>query len=373
MIIKINETQYNNLNESVGVPTHIVDVARQVFNKIMSGLKPTTKLSSYLNKTIKLKGDFQINDYKFNTINLRFDYDDINNYNIPVDIEPPKVLLRGMTHHGTVDTDATFNFKPNRNFNNIDLSISLSVGPDTTTQDLVDEFNKKKVVMVSSLAHELKHGYDESVIQKIYTHQRVDYKIGSQRRFGNIPPLNNLLSYMYFAHTTENLVRATELYAALEESGISREEFYKFLTNHKVYENYRKGANLTYEGLRDELKSTIPKIKETFDDNNMDYPENVTDDEMVDFTLKKFYEVLLDWKEGGMHELLLNDFREHIFGFQGAKREYFENYLKKIKRFGDNYGSFIKYEIKQINNICYKMMKKLSKLYSLIQDKNPQQ
>ena len=52
MIIKINETQYKNLNEAVGVPTHIVDVARQVFNKIMSGLKPTTKLSSYLNKTI---------------------------------------------------------------------------------------------------------------------------------------------------------------------------------------------------------------------------------------------------------------------------------------------------------------------------------
>jgi hypothetical protein len=373
MKIKINETQYYNLNEAVGVPTHIVDVARQVFNKIMSGLKPTTNLSSYLNKKIKLKGDFQINDYKFKTINLHFDYDDISNYSTVNGDELPKVILQGMTHHGTVEMDATFNFKPNRNFNNVDLSISLSVGPDTTTQDLVDEFNKEKVVMVSSLAHELKHGYDESVKQKIYTHQRVDYKIGSQRRFGNIPPLNNLLSYMYFAHTTENLVRATELYAALEESGISREDFYKFLTNHKVYENYRKGANLTYEGLREELKLIIPEIKKTFDDNNMDYPENATDDEMVDFTLKKFYEVLLNWKEGGMHELLLDDFREHIFGFQGAKQEYFENYLKKIKRFGDNYENFIKYEIKQINNICYKMMKKLSKLYSLIQDKNPQQ
>jgi len=68
---------------------------------------------------------------------------------------------------------------------------------------------------------------------------------------------------MYFAHTTENLVRATELYAALEESGITKEEFYKFITNHKVYENYRKGANLSYEKLREELKDIIPQIKET--------------------------------------------------------------------------------------------------------------
>ena len=297
MIIKINEIQYKNLNEAVGVPTHIVDVARQVFNKIISELKPTTNLSSYLKKTIKLKGDFQINDYKFKTINLHFNVDDINNYHIPVGMETPKVIIQSMTHHGNVEMDATFNFKSNRDLNNVKLSINLTVGDNTTTQDLIDEFNKEKVVMVSSLAHELKHGYDNYVKEKIYTHQRVDYKIGSQRRFANIQPLNNLLSYMYFAHTTENLVRATELYAALEESGISREDFYKFLTNHKVYENYRKGANLTYEGLREELKEIIPKLKQTFDENKMDYPKNATDDEMVDFTLKQFYEVLLIGKK----------------------------------------------------------------------------
>ena len=74
-----------------------------------------------------------------------------------------------------------------------------------------------------------------------------------------------------------------------------------------------------------------------------------------------------------MIELLVDNFQEQIFGFNGPKKMYFENYLKKINRFGDNYEKFIKYEIKRINYICYKMMKKISKLYSLIQDKNPQQ
>ena len=145
------------------------------------------------------------------------------------------------------------------------------------------------------------------------------------------------------------------------------------IKSYQVYENYKTGANLTYEGLREVLKSIIPKIKETFDDNNINYPENTTDDEMVDFTLKKFYEVLLNWREGGMSKLLVDNFKEHLFGFDGEKKMYFENYVKKINRFGNNYEKFIKYEINRINNICYKMVKKLSKLYSLIKDKNPQQ
>jgi hypothetical protein len=372
MKIKIRESQYTKLNEAVGVPTNIVEVAQQLYNKIISSLDPNDDINTSIKKKIILKGDFQINDYKFKTIKVSFSVDDINDYSNP-DGELPRILLRGMTHHGKVKMNAKFNYEVDQNMNKVGLSITFAIDSDVTTQEVIDEFKKERVIMVSSLAHELKHAYDESVNSLVRTDDRVEYYIGSQRRFGNIPPLNGLLSYMYFAHTTENLVRATELYAALEESGVSREDFYKFLTNHQVYENYKTGANLTYEGLREVLKSIIPKIKETFDDNNINYPENTTDDEMVDFTLKKFYEVLLNWREGGMSKLLVDNFKEHLFGFDGEKKMYFENYVKKINRFGNNYEKFIKYEINRINNICYKMVKKLSKLYSLIKDKNPQQ
>jgi hypothetical protein len=177
---------------------------------------------------------------------------------------------------------------------------------------------------------------------------------------------------MYFAHTTENLVRATELYAALEESGITKKDFYKFITNHKVYENYRKGANLTYQGLKEDLKEIIPLIKQTFDDNDIDYPGNITDDEMVELTLTQFFKILLKWKARDMQGFLTNDFMEELFGFRGAKQRYFDKYLSKITRFGEDYERFFRYEINQTRNICFKMMKKISKIYSLIKDKNPQ-
>lgn len=372
MKIKISETQYKNLDEAVGVPTNIISVAQQLYDKMMLELRPNANLNAQFQKTITLKGDFQINEYRFNTIKLSFNVHNLDDYEFD-GIEKPKVLLNGMTHHGKVKMNAKFNYETTQNMNKIELSITFVVDNDATSQDVIDEFKKERGLMISSLAHELKHAYDESVNPIVQTHKRVDYNIGTQRRFGNIPPLNKLLNYMYFAHTTENLVRATEVYAALEESGITKEDFLKFITNHKVYVAYKDGINLTYEGLKEDLKNIIPQIKQTFDDSGISYPEDASDDEMVEVTLEVFFKTLLQWKAGGMRDFLTDDFMESMFGFRGAKQRYFDKYLSKITRFGNDYEKFFKYEINQTRNICLKMTKKLSKLYSLIKDKNPQQ
>ena len=55
----LTESQYKKLNEAVGVPTNIVDITRQLYDKMMSELKPTTKLKSFIKKPIVLKGNFQ--------------------------------------------------------------------------------------------------------------------------------------------------------------------------------------------------------------------------------------------------------------------------------------------------------------------------
>lgn len=355
----------NNLVEAVGVPTNITEIAKQLYDKVMSELKPNVGLKSLLKKSINLKGDFQINEYKFNAINLVFDVDNVEEYEFDPN-NKPKIVIRGMTHKGTVELGDKFNYISTRKLNKINLAINLAISNEATSQDLIDELTKDRVTIISSLAHELKHAYDESVDPLVRTPGRVDYQIGTQRRFGSIKPLNILLHYMYFAHTTENLVRATELYSALEESGITKKEFYNFITNHKVYTAYKDGANLTYENLRKDLKSMIPQIKETFNDNNIHYPEDISDDEMVDLTLKQFFKTLLNWRGSGMKEFLTQDFMESMFGFSGAKERFFDKYLTKITRFGDDYEKFIKYEINKTRDICLKMTKKLSKLYSLL-------
>lgn len=365
----VTESQYEKLNEEVGVPTNIVEIAQKLFDKIMSKLKPNVNLRMFLHKPITLKGDFQINDYKFNTIKVIFNVDSLDDYNVDEN-NTQKVYLLGMTQLSSVEMTDDFNYTSNRKMNKIDLSITMAIDNDTTAQDVIDEFKKERTVMVSSLAHEIKHAYDEFADPKVNTEKRVDYKIGSRRKFGDIKPLNTLLNYMYFAHTTENLVRATEIFAALKEEGITKAEFYKFLTNHKVYDAYRTGSNLTFENLKKDLKLMVPKIKETFDDNDINYPKNASDDDMVELALMQFFKVLLTWKANDMREFLTKDMFEGIFGFSMEKQKRFDRYLSKITRFGGDYEKFFEYEINKIRYICLKMTKKLSKLYSLLKEKN---
>lgn len=358
------------LTEEAGVPTNVVDIARQIYDKIMSTIKPNIDLEDFLDNEIILKGNFQINDFNFSKINVGFQVDDLNDFNLKgKDI---KALVLGMAHRGTVEFAKNFNYTVTNEPNKVNLFINVAVNDETTTQDLIDDFKKERVVMVSSLSHELKHAYDESVYKKVETPGRVNYSIGSERSFGNIQPINEFIKFMYFAHTTENLVRPTELYAMLDELGISREDFYKFITSNSTYQTYKKGSQFTYEYLREELLKVIPEIKETFDNNNIDYPKNLSDKDMVDFTLMEFYDTLKNWKAGIMNRMLTTEFMETFMGFQGKKKEYFEKYLKSISRFDEDYEQFFRYETKQINHICLKMTKKISKIFSLIKNKNPQ-
>ena len=50
MKIKIKESQYTKLNEAVGVPTNIVSVAQQLFDKIISEINPNDDINTFLKK-----------------------------------------------------------------------------------------------------------------------------------------------------------------------------------------------------------------------------------------------------------------------------------------------------------------------------------
>lgn len=59
MKIRIKENQYITLTEAVGVPTNIVNIARQVYDNIMSLLKPSINIQDFLTNEIILKDNFK--------------------------------------------------------------------------------------------------------------------------------------------------------------------------------------------------------------------------------------------------------------------------------------------------------------------------
>jgi hypothetical protein len=142
----VTESQYKKLNEEVGVPTNIVEIAQKLFDKIMSKLKPNVNLGMFFHKPITLKGDFQINDYKFNTIQLIFNVESLDDYNVDAN-SIKKVHLLGMTQLSSVEMTKDFNYTYNRKMNKIDLSI---INPGFVATDLTAKNNFKMPFLISA-------------------------------------------------------------------------------------------------------------------------------------------------------------------------------------------------------------------------------
>jgi len=108
MKIRIKENQYITLTEAVGVPTNIVNIARQVYDNIMSLLKPSINIQDFLTNEIILKDNFKINNYNFSKIKLEFRLKDLGDYNIKND--DIKLIVLGMSQRGTKEITKNFNF-----------------------------------------------------------------------------------------------------------------------------------------------------------------------------------------------------------------------------------------------------------------------
>jgi hypothetical protein len=67
--------------------------------------------------------------------------------------------------------------------------------------------------------------------------------------------------------------------------------------------------------------------------------------------------------------LLTTDFNEMFIGFSGDKRKLYNDFINETQRFKNNPLKFFEYQEKKIRNVSNYMLKKLSKLYALIEDK----
>jgi hypothetical protein len=72
---------------------------------------------------------------------------------------------------------------------------------------------------------------------------------------------------------------------------------------------------------------------------------------------------------GGYKDILQTDFFEAVFGFSGAKAGAFEKFVNEVLKYKNNPMKFFEYEIDKMHQVSTNMMKKLSKMYALIDNK----
>jgi len=346
------------LNEALGVPTGLVSAATNLYNDIISKLESLPQ--DVLNPSTEfiLDGNYSFADYPIETVNLL------------IDIKKGKgpMVLLGMFVRGSGLPQVTDKFR---------LQIGTSVGTPSiginlrssknNKQDIINFFKQEKNEMVSSLAHELKHVYDDFKKPERSIKARSKYSSAQDIWLGEVKPLNLFLYHLYFVHAIENLVRPSEIAGRMAAAGVTKKGFYDFLTNDRVFKVLKDIQNFTYDGLKKELLQYIPQIRQVLDDNNNSYDKR-SKNKTIEKILEITYSSLLSSQARVTNSLLASKWAERLLGFTGDKEKFWNNYLASITKYGDDYDAYFRSEEKYFQKAATQVIKKISKLYDLAQD-----
>jgi hypothetical protein len=353
-----------NIVEAVGVPPNIENVSKRVFNFFEQKLQeegdsivdPNTTYDYELNGRFKI-GDFNFRSIKFNLIFIATD-----------EVDEPLAL--GMGIHMSAQPQFPEFVLVNEKSKDLEFSVRIAIpeSKDTSFSQVLDMIQIEDLEIQSSFSHELMHAYEGFKKPFESIKSRAKYSGTQQTRF-DIPPLRKFLYYLYFASATENVVRAAEVNSIMKKAGVSRDMFYDFLLSNKTYKMYQEINNFSLDNLKKDLLNYINDIDDIL--NRFDDVDSYkTDEEKVNRILELLYINLVNNIVSGYKELITTDFFEMFIGLlPPEKEEAYKKFSEEMQRFKNNPMEFFKFEEKKMKLISSDMLKKLSKLYSLIGDK----
>jgi hypothetical protein len=377
--------------EALGIPDGMMEATDLVWNKMMNiWAGEVEKRMSYgyrmmdrgSTQTIIVPGPIKIGDEEWDAVEIDWDV---------------KTLRQGSPKIDPMSGGGGFSFQSNlsQNFKRIEgannniipLRMTIIANTFNTWEDIYDFVNgplEKEIY--TTLAHELKHAFDHrkgvkssSSKKGIKAQSRGRYEIAAQP-LGIIRPLDSLNYKIYYSHFLENLVRPVQFLAQLQKDKVTKKGFVKALQNSDIYATLQDIKNFSYDELYNNIKTdqyAISKISQYLISKGADIDE-YSDDELVNELLNLNFERTIEaMKERYINQAVEDAFERASFfaGMDGLnvggfinqdKQEAMESVVNDIDRFGDNFEAFYKYEIKKMNILASKSIRKLAKVYDYL-------
>lgn len=351
------------LREEVGVPRGIVDSAQRLYNDIISRLKRKTITgnSNFILTFKNVNGKYSFSDFQdFESIKVEFEFKEYSETDMHKGI-----LILGMGHNSQSRLDDGFELI-NLDTDNINLSIDLAI-PETINEIdnkiIIKTLEDNKQMIVSSLSHELKHAYDGFKKPSEGLKQRSQYNVYSGTRFG-IEEIDEFVYFLYFITVIENLVRPSEIYSLMQQGEISQKDFLNFISSNRTYSTLKKINEFSVDKLIESLKQK-PEEVDNLLSNVEDYEMPDSIDEKINDLLKVIYLELQKKTLQRAHSMLTNNFFEALFGLSDEKMKFLNSFESEILKFKNNPLKYFEFQEKKFKFVSEKMMKRLSKLYSL--------
>ena len=346
------------LREALGVPEGIIGASKKLYDEFTEYFFDVlTQGTTDYDFLVIPKNEMNIGGLKIDEVNF--------NVEITETDKVDEVDSLGMGVASTVD----FNDKESGMMKVVDkggvvrFQIHLVAPENWKEQDFKDYFKKDRNKLISSFAHEIKHEFDDYKKPSISLKERIDYDMAKDMMKG-ITPLRKFAFLLYFIHKIENLVRPTEIASLLDSEQISKKEFISFIKNNSTYKHLEEAKQMSYDLLKAEMVEYIDKIKEIFDDNDVDY-SYMSESEILDEMLRIFYVTIANKKLSRFNDIMTDNIFEQIFGFSGKKLEQVSKYQNYVVKFEKKPLDYFKYESNHMNFVADKMIRKLMKLYDM--------
>ena len=374
----ITESQYNLLNESLGVPDNILDAAEKLYDRVEGHVKTIDETEEEYEFTGDL--DFEIGDkkkVKIDGYDLTIKTEKFNGYD-----EKPQVISMAVSASFAFDREKLK--KVTEPSTHLDFSITFAVAEDWEPYELFEAMEKDKVNQVASLAHELKHKYDKQVKPTALVGHDAEYQATQAKDNFGIPVIDHeFFRNLYFVSMIENLVRPTEIASQIKSLGITKSGFLKFLQNERVYKELTEIKNFTFDHFISELKNQMFRVDALLEHIGED-PSEMSDDEKIKRVLEIVYISIVNTRmqffmdmtskgtdnfiEFGQQMGILPDFMKDEAIALSKVNEVRQNFLNFTKRYEKNPIKFFKDECKKFNRVADQLLRKVSKLYDMAKD-----
>lgn len=351
------------INEVLGVPSNIENVSKRLFNFFSKKIEEEGQniIDPDENYEFEFQGRFKIADFNFNTINLNLGFIETEN------VDEITIINMALGIQAGLDPISLKLISRKTKGINLSVRFALPISKQTKFSELLDFVQIEELELQSSFSHELMHAFEDYKKPYETPEGRAKYSALQNVSFG-IPPLNEFVYYLYFASATENTVRPSEVNSIMKKGDIRKDMFVDFLLSNRTYKMYKEINNFSLNNFRNEMLNFIPRINEILSmSNEQDNFEN--DIDKVDRILELYYINLSNKMIEQYKNLLTTDFHEMFIGFSGDKQKLYNDFINETQRFKNNPLKFFEYQEKKIRNVSNYMLKKLSKLYALIEDK----
>lgn len=280
MKIIITESQLKLIKEAVGVPEGILKAGEELYEIVLDVLKSINENKIEYEFDIHDK-ELQISDITINHIIVIIEIHEDENYD-----GKPIIASMGVSNEFTFDDAILMQISPANK--TLRLHLNFVAGEMWEPEEILEVFQEDEVHTVSVMAHELKHKYDRTKKTKGFVGDIADYQAYSSGRLNfGVPILSKFMRYSYFIQMAENLVRPTEISSRMLKKGITKEQFYEFITNDIAYKELQDIRNFSFDYLMENLYNEMDVIDRLLDHAGLG--TNFDDDTKIKLVLRLVY------------------------------------------------------------------------------------